>query len=94
METVLDKLRIEFDSGDRAGRFEALKGFLIGDRGEVSYAEAATRLGMSEAAVKSGIHRLRLRYGTLLREEIAQTVENAAEVEEEIAHLLNVLSDG
>ncbi len=94
LETVLDKLREEFDGGGRAGRFDALKGFLLGDRGQVSYAETAARLGLTESAVKSGIHRLRQRYGALLREEIAQTVETSAEIETEIAHLLNILSDG
>jgi len=90
---VLEKLRAEFDGGGRTGRFEALKGFLLGDGEVQSYAETATRLGISESAVKSGIHRLRQRYGEILREEIAQTVETAAEVEMEISHLLNILSD-
>jgi len=89
---VLQKLRAEFDGGGREGRFEALKGFLLGDGEVQSYAETAARLSISESAVKSGIHRLRQRYGALLREEIAQTVETDAEVEAEISHLLNILS--
>jgi RNA polymerase sigma factor (sigma-70 family) len=93
LEVVLQKLREEFDGGERAGRFDALKGYLLGERREVSYAETAARLGLSEAAIKSGIHRLRQRYGVLLREEIAQTVENPDEIEDEIAHLLRVLSE-
>ena len=62
LAAVLEKLRAEFDGGGRAGRFEALKGFLIGDRGDVSYAQTAAQLGSSESAVKSGIPRLRQRY--------------------------------
>ena len=93
LAVVLEKLRAEFDGGGRAGRFETLKGFLLGDGEVLSYAEAAARLGLSESAVKSGIHRLRQRYGELLCEEIAQTVESAAEIEAEIAHLLNILSN-
>jgi RNA polymerase sigma-70 factor (ECF subfamily) len=93
LAVVLEKLQAEFDGGGRAGRFEAMKAYLLGDRGAVSYAETAARLGLSESAVKSGIHRLRQRYGDLLREEIAQTVESPAGIEEEIAHLLGVLGD-
>lgn len=87
---VLDRLRAEFDGAGRAGRFEALKGFLLNPKGEVSYAAAAARLGLSEAAVTSGIFRLRRRYGELLREEIRRTVADDAEVEAEIRHLLAV----
>ena len=93
LAVVLEKLQAEFDGGGRAGRFEALKGFLLGDGEVQSYAETATRLGISESAVKSGIHRLRQRYGDLLRGEIAQTVETDADVEMEISHLLKILSD-
>ena len=83
LAVVLQKLQAEFDGGGRAGRFDALKGFLLEDGEVQSYAETATRLGISESAVKSGIHRLRQRYGEILREEIAQTVETVAEVDAE-----------
>jgi RNA polymerase sigma factor (sigma-70 family) len=91
LNRVLDRLRNEFDAGGRAGRFQELKSFLTEDRGETSYAEVAVRLGLSESAVKSGIHRLRQRYGELVREEIAETVESPDEVESEIRHLVHIL---
>ena len=93
LAVVLEKLRAEFDGGGRAGRFEALKGFLLGEDEVQSYAQTATRLGISESAVKSGIHRLRQRYGEILREEIGHTVETAADVETEISHLMKILGD-
>jgi len=37
------------------------------------------------------VHRLRRRYGELLREEIANTVSEPGEIEEEIRHLKAVL---
>jgi RNA polymerase sigma-70 factor (ECF subfamily) len=46
---------------------------------------------MSETAVKAAVHRLRQRYGRLLREEIAETVSSPAEVDEELRHLLGVV---
>lgn len=91
LNRVLERLQDEFDGGGRAGRFEELKGFLTEDRGETSYADVAARLGISTSAVKSGIHRLRQRYGELVREEIAETVDSPDEVEAEIRHLVNVL---
>lgn len=69
-----------------------MKEFLTGDRGDRPYAEVATRLGVSESAVKSGIYRLRQRYGELVREEIAETVVSPEEVDDEIRYLLTILA--
>ena len=91
LNRVMDGLRQEFDGGGRQGRFQELKSFLTDDRGDRSYAEVGARLGLSESAVKSGIHRLRRRYGELVREEIAHTVDSPAEIEPEIRYLLQVL---
>lgn len=91
LSRVLDRLREEFDGAGRTGRFEVLKEFLTDDRGSMSYAEAASRLGVTESAVKSGIYRLRQRYGELVREEIAQTVAKPEEIEPEVRYLLEVL---
>jgi hypothetical protein len=49
-------------------------------------------LGTTEAAVKSAMQRLRQRHREILREEIAQTVTSANEVEEEIRHMREVLN--
>lgn len=91
LQRVLSRLETEFDHGGKSGRFEVLKAFLVEDRGEVSYSDAAAKLGMTESAVKSGIHRMRCRYGELVREEIGQTVAQASEVDDEIRHLLDIL---
>jgi len=91
LEAVLKRLREEFDRRHGGGRLEVLKQFLFGDRGETSYADAAARVGLSESATKSAIHRLRQRYGELLAEEIAQTVAHPEQVDDEIRHLLEAL---
>jgi hypothetical protein len=49
-------------------------------------------LGLSEGAVKVAVHRLRKRYGEVLRVEIAGTVSNPREVDGEIRHLITVLN--
>jgi len=46
---------------------------------------------MTETAVKAAVHRLRQRYGRLLRDEIAETVADPAEVDDEVRHLLAVV---
>ena len=47
---------------------------------------------ITSGAVKIAVHRLRERYRVAIREEIAETVDGAAEIEEELRHLLKVLS--
>src|SRR5262245_36247959 len=91
LEAVLRRLREEFDERSGSGRFDVLKQFLFSDRGAVSYADAAKRVGLSESATKSAIYRLRQRYGELFAEEIAQTVTRPEDVDDEIRHLLTVL---
>jgi len=91
LEAVLRRLREEFEARDGSGRFDALKEFLFSDRGEISYAAVASRIGLSESATKSAIYRVRQRYGELFVDEIAQTVATPEEVDDEIRHLLAVL---
>ena len=89
--TLLDRVFARLrDESDRAGKQEAfncLKVYLTGAAGTPRYREAAAELGMTEAAVKVAVHRLRRRYRDLVREEIAQTVAGPEEVDEELRHL-------
>ena len=97
-ETVLARvnarMRREYESAGQGERFEVLKVYLLAGRDPASYAATAERLGVSESAVKSAIYRLRQRYGALLRDEIAATVQDEAEVEDEIRCLLEALRGG
>jgi RNA polymerase sigma-70 factor (ECF subfamily) len=92
LDQVFNRLAAEYQGLEQAARFAELKHFLIDAREASSYAEAASRLAMSENAVKSAIHRLRRRYRELFREEIAATVATSEEVDEEIRYLFSVLS--
>ena len=60
----------------------------------VAYATLAARLGTTEGAVRVAVHRLRRRYGERLREEIAATVDDPAEVDDEIRDLFAALDQG
>jgi RNA polymerase sigma-70 factor (ECF subfamily) len=89
---VMELLQADSAREGNAERFTVLKVFLASEPAEDSYATLADRLGLSVPAVKSAIHRLRRRYGELLRREIADTVASPAEVDGEIRHLFAALS--
>jgi RNA polymerase sigma factor (sigma-70 family) len=92
LHEVLGRLREEASQSEHAMHFEELKVFLAGEKSPVSYAELSGKLGSSEAALRKEVQRLRHRYGELLREEIARTVADPLEFQEELRHLFRVLS--
>jgi hypothetical protein len=75
--------RNELKSAGKERLLDALQGFLLGGE-DASYRQTANALGLSLAAVKTTIHRLRGRYRALLREEVARTVATSSEVDEEL----------
>lgn len=92
LEKVMKGLQAEYASRGQAGVFEALQIFLTGEKSELTYEEIGKNLSMSESAVKMAVSRLRQRYGQMLRLEVAHTVTDPAAVEEELRHLVGVLS--
>jgi RNA polymerase sigma-70 factor (ECF subfamily) len=92
LDLVLQRLREEYLRAGKAKLFEQLKVTLTEASRSVPYAEIATRLDLSEGAVKVAVHRLRQRYRELLRSEIAETVASPGEVEEEIRALFSALA--
>jgi RNA polymerase sigma-70 factor (ECF subfamily) len=76
----------------KAALFEAAKGFLMVSEPSVPYAEAAAGLQMDESALRVAVHRLRKRYRELLRAEIAQTLDDPAQVSEELRSLQSALA--
>lgn len=89
---TLGRLQNEWAGEERAPRFRALRGHLGGDEPATPYANVAAALGMTEDAVKVTVHRLRKRFGELLRGEIAETVRDPSDVDDEIRHLLTALN--
>jgi len=92
LTTVLDQLRAECLAHGNDLPFDLLKTFLTGVPTDATYAEAAAPLGLTEAALKMRVQRLRNRYGELIRAEIARIVADPAEIEDELRHLLRVVS--
>lgn len=89
---MLNRLREEFQRSGRQRLFDALKGALTGNPNALPYRALAGQLKMTEGAVRVAVHRLRQRYRELLREEIAATVDDPQQVEEESRDLFNALA--
>jgi RNA polymerase sigma factor (sigma-70 family) len=91
LERVLSRLKDEYLAAGNAALFDSLKQLLPDEPGSPSQAEIATRLGMTENAVRQAFYRFRQRYQALLREEIANTVATPGDIEDELRHLIAVL---
>lgn len=92
LSKVIDRLQAECTAEGRARQFETLKIFLTAGKGELSHASAGALLGMDEGAVRVAVHRLRKRYRQLLREEIAQTLADPAQTDEEMRTLFEAFA--
>ena len=94
--TLLDqaktRLEGEYAQAGKAAFYERLRVFEAADPDAPTYAQVAAEFGLTESAVKSAAHRRRQRYGELVREEVAHTVDSPAEVDEELRYLIGVLS--
>jgi RNA polymerase sigma factor (sigma-70 family) len=91
LERVLARLRDESAQAGKSAQLDVLKPVLTGEPIDETYAQLGARLDMSEGAVKVAVHRLRRRMRALLQEEIARTVDDPGDVEDEIHHLFEVL---
>ena len=94
LEQVLTRLESEYRAANNGQLFERLKEFLVGEQGRPRQAEIGVEMGMTEDAVKQAFHRFRQRYRVLLREEIAHTVAQPGDVEDELRYLISVLRAG
>ena len=93
MHRALDTLRAEFESGVRAGPFALVERFFRpGLDAQPSYADAAREHGMSLPQLKAFLHRARVRYRELVKEQVLDTVEREADAEAELQALVEVLS--
>ena len=92
VEHALQRLREECESKGKLWLFQALSSRLTDERHELSYANLSTELGMAETAVKKQLHNMRQRYRSLLRDEVSRTVENPADVDDEIRYLCAALA--
>jgi DNA-directed RNA polymerase specialized sigma24 family protein len=91
LDRVRERLRGEYEHNDKQDLFDRLQGALTGEGLTGSYREVGEELGLSEGAVKVAVHRMRKRFGRVLRQEVAHTVDGPEAVDDELRHLISVL---
>ena len=92
VEQALRRLREECEGKGRLRLFEGLRDYLAAEHADISYANLAISLGVAETVIKKQLHNLRERYRWLLRDEVAHTVADPADVDDEIRHLCAALA--
>jgi DNA-directed RNA polymerase specialized sigma24 family protein len=88
---VISKLESEMNLAGKARQFAILRPALSGRAERGSFPQIAAELGISEDAARASAHRLRVRFREIMREEILLTVDNSADVDEEIQSLFAAL---
>ncbi len=92
VDRALKQLREAYAAAGKAELFDALRGSLTGN--EPPRAETMQKLGFSESALKTAVHRLRHQYREILRAEVSRTVSEEGEIEAEMRHLAALLRQG
>jgi RNA polymerase sigma-70 factor (ECF subfamily) len=92
LQQAMARLRQEYQDAGKGPIFEGLKPFLEGEARPGNYAQVAASLGMSAGSVAVSVHRLRQGYREAVRVEIANTVANPSEIDEELRHLFSVVA--
>jgi DNA-directed RNA polymerase specialized sigma24 family protein len=91
LDRVLDLLAEEYAETGRANVFDRLKVVLSQGKGSVPAAVLAAQLGMTEGAVNTAVHRLKKRYRAILQQEIAATLADPTQVDDEIRWLFEAV---
>jgi RNA polymerase sigma-70 factor (ECF subfamily) len=91
MRAALERLKSEYSTVKKRDLFCVLETGLTGETETGWLHQASSRLGMTEATVRVALHRLRRRYGDLLRDEISQTVLDEADIDDEIRLMFSAL---
>lgn len=92
LKRAMNALQQECQASGKGTVFAEVRPLLTGEREAGAHAAISRRLAISETTVRVTIHRLRRRFGELLRAELAQTVTGKEEVEEEMRYLMQTLS--
>ena len=91
LKQTMARLAEQYQQNEKGRLFDAIKDFLVGGS-NATYLEIGERLGMREGAIKVAVHRLRERYGEQLRMEIARTLDDPSDVDDELKRLFEALS--
>jgi RNA polymerase sigma factor (sigma-70 family) len=88
-----NRLQTEFESEGKTEWFEVLRPFVAGGgKTPLSQEEAAKQLDVPIATLRTWLSRLRQRYRETLRAEVASTVSDAGDVDQEMHYLYQILT--
>lgn len=91
LKRTLDRLADDYRKADRQELFHLLEPHLSSDSNALSRIEIGKRLNMSQPAIAMSIHRMRRRYKEILLNEVSRTVEDPADVEDELRRLMAIV---
>lgn len=92
LNRVRRQLEREFGAAGKGVQYRWLEAYLPGVPSTLDYSQLSSQLGVSEVGARSEVHRLRRRFGALLRQEVAQLVETEAEIDDELGVMIAVLT--
>ena len=94
IRSATEELERDYVETGKRDWFDDLKCFLTEGQPAVSRADLAAKHSVEINAIDTAVHRLRKRYGKVLLDRVAQTVETAQELQEELQHLMTVIGSG
>lgn len=92
LEEAKNRLRNDYARRNRQRFFEVLQPWLTQSPTATEYNDLASRIDSSASTVKVALHRLRTRFGSVLREVVAETLDDPSDIDREINELLQVLA--
>jgi RNA polymerase sigma-70 factor (ECF subfamily) len=92
LERTMDQLEADMAKKNKQKLFEHLQVYLTTEKDEIPYQNVAEELDMTESSIRVAVHRLRQQYRKLLRDEIAQTVGDEGQIDEEMGCLFDALA--
>ncbi len=92
LDSVLNMVADEYSEKGKSAVFEELKVFISANTEKPDYPAIASRLGISDGAVRVAIHRIRQKYRNFLRLAVADTVQDEDQISGEIADLMKALA--
>ena len=91
LQLAMTAVRAQYVEQGKEQIFAALQPLLSGET-EVTLREISDGLGMSVGAIKVALHRMRERYGQQIRLQVARTVPDPSEVDDELRSLFQLFS--
>lgn len=92
LKRASELLEADYASRGKAALFRELEDFASLEGPQPAYDDLAAKLGTTAQALRAAVHRMRAKFGRMIRDEVRHTIDQPEELEEEIRYLINVVS--